>query len=119
MRAVATKRRGIAATRNESKVTTMQVVKEGPALEARAQAGVGGVAWQVVRVAAGYPAAPAAQPAPRVGRVRQAAQDQPGAAEVRPLQVPPGSAGVRRVEAVVLLAVAAYFVAGLVGALVA
>ena len=90
-----------------------RVVKEGPALETGARAEAGGAAWEVLRAAAAH----AAAVKPRVQRVEVPAQDRPAvypAPRPQPLRA---SASVRVTEAVVLVAVAVYFAAGVVGVL--
>lgn len=96
-----------------------EVVTERPAPQARVPARAAAVAWQAIRAAA----VPAARRRPvefepRVERVEQRVEDQPVGDEARLPQPPRGGVSVGVVEAVVLLATAAFFVAGLVGALV-
>ncbi len=95
-----------------------QVVKVGPALGARDQGERGGP-WQDLRGLWVNAAKYLVQLAPRVERVKARGQDQPVAVDARPRYDPRGGAGLRVVEAVVLAAVAVYFVAGVVGVFVA
>lgn len=92
-----------------------QFVKAGPALEAQVPAVQRGAAWKVLRAAW---AQLAMRKAPGAERVKWA-QARPVAIEAQPARPPPRGLQVRVVEAVVLLAVAAYFVLGLIGAVVA
>jgi hypothetical protein len=97
------------------------VVRKEPALEQRVHAGAGaaGAAWEVLRVAAGEKAGRAALLEPSVERYEEPVQDRPVEAKGRRPQLRQPALGVRAVEAAVLLAVAVYYVAGLVGALAA
>lgn len=95
-----------------------QVVRVGPAPGARDQGERGG-AWQVLRGLWAHAARHLVQLAPRVERVEGRAQHQPVAVDARPRYEPRGDVGLRVVEALVLAAVAVYFVAGVVGVFVA
>ena len=94
-----------------------QVVKEGPARgpQARERA----PAWQVLRAAVVRVAGHALALKPPVPQGDVQAREQAVAVEVGRPQAPHGGRGVRVVEAVVLLAVGAYFVVGLVAVLLA
>ena len=95
-----------------------QVVKEGPALEPLAPARGSDVA-KLVRAAVADAARRAVQFKPCVELVDEQVQELPVEVEALLPLGPRGSFGVKGVEVVVLLAVAIYFVAGLVGFLVA
>lgn len=95
-----------------------QVVKEDPASLARVPAKDRGAAWQVLRAAVAPVVRREVQFEPRVERVERRVEDQPVGVKARVPQPPRSGVGVGVVEAVVLLAVAAYFVAGFVGVLV-
>ena len=92
-----------------------QVVREGP--EPRTQTRERAAAWQVLRAAVAQATRRAVNFKPRVFEER--VKEQPVEVEALLPRVPQGGFGVKVVEVVVLLAVAVYFVAGLVGFLVA
>jgi hypothetical protein len=94
-----------------------QVVKEGPA--PRPQARERAPAWQALRAAVVRVAGHALALKPPVPQGDVQAREQAVAFEVGRPQAPHGGRGVRVVEAVVLLAVGAYFVVGLVAVLLA
>ena len=102
-----------------SKVTKMwQFVKEGPAFAPLAPARGRAVA-ELVRAAVADAARRAVRFKPCVELLDGRVQELPVEVEALLPRAPRGGLGVKGVEVAVLLAVAAYFVAGLVGFLVA
>ena len=92
-----------------------QVVREGP--EPRTPTRERAAAWQVLRAAVAQAVRRAVNFKPRVFEER--VKEQPVEVEALLPRAPQGGFGVKVVEVVVLLAVAVYFVTGLVGFLVA
>ena len=92
-----------------------QVVRQGP--EPQTTTRERAVAWQVLRAAVVQVPGRAVPRKPRTAHADVRVQVQPVPVETRLAQAPRGGLGVRVVEAVVLLAVVAYFVVGLVGVL--
>lgn len=94
-----------------------QVVREGP--EPRTTTRERAAALQVLRAAVAPAVRRAVNFKPRVERLEERVKEQPVEVEALLPRAPQGGFGVKVVEVVVLLAVAVYFVAGLVGFLVA
>jgi hypothetical protein len=96
----------------------LQVLKFAPAAEVQRPGAGLGPPRRMLRAALLRAAEPAAQLAARLEAAEAAARERPvGIGAVRPY-APVGAVGVRLAEAVVYLAVAAYFVAGLIGVFV-